>query len=64
MIPFFKNRMGYLLDAEKAADVLVQAEDLKEKMIDILGAVKERDAMKSAQKKPTVLTGGVSLAKK
>ena len=63
LIPFFKNRMGDLLDAEKTADVLAQAEDLKEKMIDILGAVKERDAMKSTQKKPPVITGGVSLAK-
>lgn len=64
-LPYFiKNRMGYLLDAEKTADVLAQAEDLKEKMIDILGAVKEHDAMKSAQKRPTVITGGVSLAKK
>lgn len=64
LIPFFKNRMRDLLDAEKTADVLAQAEDLKEKMIDILGAVKERDAMKSAQKRPTVITGGVNLAKK
>ena len=56
--------MGDLLDAEKTADVLAQAEDLKEKMIDILGAVKEHDAMKSAQKKPSVITGGVNLAKK
>lgn len=64
-LPYFiKNRMGYLLDAEKTADVLAQAEDLKEKMIDILGAVKEHDAMKSAQKRPTVITGGVNLAKK
>ena len=61
---FIKNRMGYLLDAEKTADVLAQAEGLKEKMIDILGAVKEHDAMKSAQKRPTVITGGVNLAKK
>lgn len=64
-LPYFiKNRMGYLLDSEKTADVLAQAEDLKEKMIDILGAVKERDAMRSAQKKPTVITDGVNLAKK
>lgn len=64
-LPYFiKNRMGYLLDAEKTAGVLAQAEDLKEKMIDILGTVKEHDAMKSAQKRPTVITGGVNLAKK
>ena len=64
-LPYFiKNRMGYLLDAEKTAETLAQAEDLKEKMIDILGAVKERDMMKSVQKKPAVITGGVNLAKK
>lgn len=64
-LPYFiKNRMGYLLDAEKTAETLAQAEDLKEKMIDILGAVKERDMMKSVQKKPAVIPGGVNLAKK
>lgn len=64
-LPYFiKNRMGYLLDAEKTAETLAQAEDLKEKMIDILGAVKERDMMKSVQKKPAVIPGGMNLAKK
>ena len=64
-LPYFiKSRMGYLLDAEKTAETLAQAEDLKEKMIDILGAVKERDMMKSVQKKPAVIPGGMNLAKK
>jgi len=64
-LPYFiKNRMGYLLDAEKTAETLAQAEDLKEKMIDILGAVKERDMIKSVQKKPAAIPGGMNLAKK
>ena len=39
--------------------MFAQAEGLNEKMIYILGAAKERDMMK-----PTIVTGGLNLAKK
>lgn len=58
-----KNRLGYLIDPDKTAEMFARAEGLNEKMIDILGAAKERDAMKAAQK-PNVIPGGLSLAKK
>ena len=59
-LPYFiKNRFGYLLDSDRAAEMFAQAEGLNEKMIDILGAAKERDMMKS-----TIVTGGLNLAKK
>ena len=59
-LPYFiKNRLGYLLDSDKAAEMFAQAEGLNEKMIDILGAAKERDMMK-----PTIVTSGLNLAKK
>ena len=59
-LPYFiKNRLGYLLDSDKAAEMFAQAEGLNEKMIDILGAAKERDMMK-----PTIVTGGLNLAKR
>lgn len=61
---FIRNRFDYLLDPDKTAEMFARATGLNEQMIDIMNAARERDTMKGAQKKPTVIPGGLSLAKK
>lgn len=61
---FIRNRFDYLLDPDKTAEMFARAAGLNEQMIDIMNAAKERDTMKGVQKKPTVIPGGLSLAKK